>query len=315
MNDLITVVIPIYNVEKYLHKCVDSIINQTYKNLEIILVDDGSPDRCGIICDNYASIDNRITVIHKANGGLSDARNVAINKASGRYITFIDSDDYVDIVYIEYLYRLIKRYSADISVCTFNYITEEGRIINHVLNNDTVKVMNLEEGLYELLNSKLFSNSAWAKLYKIECFENIRFPYGKIYEDVATIYKAFMKSNLIVWGEKSLYNYLFRESSISKQKFSKKRLLALDYAKTMVSEIVDRYPQLRPIGKCRLFDSYISILKQMDIENDSTILNDVLKMAKSERRTVLFYKKAGIKRKINALILFFPKKILINLIK
>ena len=128
-NDLISVILPIYNVEPYLERAVDSIIKQTYRNIEIILVDDGSPDNCGNICDAYAKQDKRIIVIHKENGGLSDARNVGIKKASGKYITLVDSDDYVDDDYVEFLYSLIKNSGADMSICSHTVLYDNGTIL------------------------------------------------------------------------------------------------------------------------------------------------------------------------------------------
>ena len=128
MEELISVVVPVYNVEKYIDKCINSIINQTYKNLEIILVDDGSPDNCGNICDEYAKKDNRIIVIHKENGGLSDARNTGIEVSKGKYITFIDSDDYISDNYVSFLYNLIIEYKADISIGKHYVLYENGEI-------------------------------------------------------------------------------------------------------------------------------------------------------------------------------------------
>ena len=116
-QDLISVIVPVYNVENYLKRCLDSIINQTYQNIEIILIDDGSTDNSGNLCEDYKKIDNRIKVVHKTNGGLSDARNTGIKKAKGKYITFVDSDDYVEYDYVEYLYNLIKKYDTNISFC------------------------------------------------------------------------------------------------------------------------------------------------------------------------------------------------------
>ena len=135
-NELISIVIPIYNVEKYIEKCLDSVIKQTYKNIEIILVDDGSPDNCGKICDSYANNDKRIQVIHKENGGLSDARNVGIERANGKYITFVDSDDYIELDYIEYLYTLIKKYNTKISFCKVNVVFNENNTDNKLENNN-----------------------------------------------------------------------------------------------------------------------------------------------------------------------------------
>ena len=138
MNELITVVLPIYNVSAYLKRCIESVIHQTYENLDIILVDDGSTDDSGIICDEYASIDSRITVVHKENGGLSDARNKGIELAKGQFITFIDSDDYIDDDYVEYLYNLIKRYNTRMSICSHTVVYDNGTILNKETGEEDV---------------------------------------------------------------------------------------------------------------------------------------------------------------------------------
>ena len=129
MKKLISIVLPIYNVENYIEKCMESVLNQTYKNIEIILVDDGSPDNCPIICDQYVKEDNRVKVVHKENGGLSDARNAGIKVANGDYITFIDSDDYVDKDYVEFLYNTIEETDADIAIGGHRVIYDSGKII------------------------------------------------------------------------------------------------------------------------------------------------------------------------------------------
>ncbi len=222
-NPLISVVVPVYKVEEYLNKCVDSIINQTYKNLEIILVDDGSPDNCPKICDEYAKKDNRIKVIHKTNGGLSDARNAGIKEARGQLIGFVDSDDYIDNRMYEYLYGLIKKYDADISNCgfrNFGIINEDSPVPKKEI------VLNTSESLKMLAENTIVSNYAWNKLYKKELFinNNIEYPVGKIMEDIATTYKLFESADKLVVGTEIHYYYLKRENGITGEK-GKKMLL------------------------------------------------------------------------------------------
>lgn len=310
MEDLISVIVPIYNVEKYICKCVNSILNQTYKNIEIFLVDDGSPDRCGKICDEYSQKDSRIRVIHKKNGGLSDARNVALDVMKGDYVTFIDSDDYIARDYISYLHKLIVNTHADISICEFKYVTEEGKIINHFHDNDKHIVMDREKALFELLNSNLFTNSAWGKLYSRKCFESIRYPYGRLYEDVPTTYKTFLKSNKIIFGARPLYYYLYREQAISKQKFNEKRWDAVEFAEEMTCEIVTSYPSLKRIAKCRLFDSYLTIFSILNYNDYPEAYSSAWNSIKECRGDVLFYSKSGKKRKLEALCSYFGPKIL-----
>lgn len=298
MKDLITVIVPIYNVEKYVRKCIDSIINQSYKNLEIILVDDGSPDKCGIICDKYAEKDSRIRVIHKKNGGLSDARNVALDVMKGNYVTFIDSDDYIDIEYISYLYDLINHYNADISICGYKYITEEGKVLNHPSDDNTILIMNQEKAFFELLNSQYFSNSSCGKLFKSDCFNGIRYPCGRLYEDVATTYKTFFKSKKIVFGAHSLYFYLYRVGSISKQKFSLARMDGIYFAEKMVKDIKRKFPSLWHIGECRLFDSYLAVFSIVNKKDYPDIYEQVWNKICVTRNNILTCKYSGKKRKI-----------------
>ena len=209
MKDLISVIIPVYNVEKYIEKCIYSVINQTYKNIEIILVDDGSTDISGKICDDFEKKDYRIKVIHKKNGGLSDARNVGIDVSTGKYIVFIDSDDYVDKKHIEYLYNMITKNNADISICQFNIVYENSDIqITDFTKKDTIKIFDNKKALETMLYNKKFCNSACTKMYKKELFDDIRFPIGKLYEDLGTTYKLIEKTTKVVLGQRTTYNYL-----------------------------------------------------------------------------------------------------------
>ena len=188
--DKISIIVPFYNVEKYAPKCIESIINQTYTNLEIILVDDGSPDTCGKICDDYALKDGRIKVIHKKNAGLSDARNVGIKEATGKYIGFVDGDDYIEKDMYKYLYNLIKENNADISICGVEEVYEDGSIQDEKAK-ESIEILSKEDAIKELLLDKKVRSHAWDKLYKRELFENIEYPYGRKMEDIATTYKLF----------------------------------------------------------------------------------------------------------------------------
>lgn len=205
-KDKISVIVPIYKVEGMLYRCVESIINQTYQNLEIILVDDGSPDKCGDICEEYAQKDNRVRVIHKKNGGLSDARNIGIELASGKYICFVDSDDWIDLDMIELLYKIAIDRNADIVECSYrnvysDYIQEETGCTAKIIEADSVFAL---EGM---LDWKYFKPVAWNKLYKREAIGDIRYPVGKIHEDEFTTYKYFYNAEKLVYVDVSKYNY------------------------------------------------------------------------------------------------------------
>lgn len=217
-EEIISVVVPVYNVEKYLPECIDSIISQTYSNIEIILIDDGSTDSSGNICDNYSKKDKRIKVIHKENTGLSDSRNLGINLSKGNLITFIDSDDIIDKNMLEVLYKNMKKEKADISIIAYSILTKKGckcPLLPHIYMK-----LNSKDAIDYSYRMKYFSVSAWGKLYKKHLFNNIKYPTKKICEDQYTTYKLFYKSNIIVYDSSPLYFYRCRKSSITNSKIS-----------------------------------------------------------------------------------------------
>ena len=211
-EDLISIVIPVYKVEKYLEKCIESVLKQTYTNLQIILVDDGSPDNCGKICDEYAKRDSRIDVIHKVNGGLSEARNVGISKAKGRYIGFVDSDDYIKENMYEILLNLIKKYDADVSICNLYDVIDGNEYIRNKENG--IREYSRLDILKEVLLDKNIQSYAWNKLYKKELFDEVKYPIGKKYEDIGTTFYIFEKCNKIVVTSEPEYYYLKRSDSL-----------------------------------------------------------------------------------------------------
>lgn len=214
MNIKISIIVPIYKVEQYLNRCVDSIINQTYQNLEIFLVDDGSPDKCGVICDNYAEKDNRIKVIHKLNGGLSDARNVALDLVSGDYVMFVDSDDWIEPNTCENLIELLNRFDADIISFGMTEIYQSGKKKSKLANNPGL--ITPSYGIQCMISFNDFvGNFAWNKIYKRALFSGIRYPKGMLYEDQGTTYKIFHKAKKIYLSDKVLYYYWQRNDSIT----------------------------------------------------------------------------------------------------
>lgn len=241
----ISIIIPIYNVEKYLPACVESILQQTYKNLEVILVDDGSPDRCPAICDDLAQKDDRIRVIHQKNKGLSGARNTGIENAQGDYLIFVDSDDTVEQTLVEELYTYAEKWNCAIVACGRNYIFEDGQIVCKIAHDES-KVYGFEEAMQEMNSFRLFDMSAWAKIYRKELFEDIRFPEGKLSEDYYIMYKLFDKAQTIGYAAKPLYNYLQRQSSISRNK--KINHDFADAAKKQMEFLDDKYPQMSVLG-------------------------------------------------------------------
>lgn len=216
-NELISVIIPVYNVEKYIEKCVTSIINQTYSNIEIILIDDGSKDSSGKICDSLSDRDPRIRCIHKENGGLSDARNVGLKHVDGKYVTFIDSDDYVDKKYIEILYATLKKYDVEFVISNFKKVLEDS-VYQKASDSFDERVFSKEEALAALYSDELKYQFTMAvgKLYSVRMFENIKFPSGRNYEDTATAHLFINQVDKLVYITREQYFYLTRKTSITK---------------------------------------------------------------------------------------------------
>ena len=206
---MVSVIIPVYNVQMYLAECVDSVINQTYKNLEIILVDDGSTDESGKICDQYSEIDSRIHVIHKKNGGLSDARNAGIQVSTGKYLSFIDSDDYLERTALEQMMQAILISHSEIAICNIMRFYDDGCTEEFYNPTDNQEVL---EGIrrFDTLNQPSVCN----KLFDAKLFANISFPYGKFYEDTYVYHELLYKADKVVLTGKTGYRYLSRKGSI-----------------------------------------------------------------------------------------------------
>lgn len=283
-EDLISVVIPVFNVEKYLQKCIDTVCNQTYQNTQIIMVDDGSTDRCGLICDEAASKDKRITVIHKTNGGLSDARNYGIDIARGKYITFIDSDDYISEDYLEYLYTLIKKYDAEISICGHIKTKNEKESARQSEPNE--ECLSKEKALEEMLYARKFSTSACGKLYLTAFFSDVRYPFGKFSEDMFTTYKVLNKAHRIVYGSQICYYYLRRNGSILVSQFSKKHMDVLEGLDQLQKDI-----PLEQYGLEKAYSSQVieCIAAMLERKPDPQVIQElgIWDLVKKNRKNVL----------------------------
>ena len=241
---LISVIVPIYNVDKYLTRCINSIVSNTYTNLEILLINDGSTDNSLNICNSFLSKDSRIKIYSKKNGGLSSARNLGIDKSTGKYISFIDSDDYISENFYEYLYNLIQKYNGDVSYITmFKTNNETDLLLKEEFKNNKVDekidILNKEEALerfhsftYEYCLTSVVSVN---KLYKKELFNNIYFPLNKLHEDEFTTYRAIANANKIIYSNMPLYAYFQRSNSIMNNSFNIKRLDALEAYDNYVS--------------------------------------------------------------------------------
>lgn len=227
MNDLISIVVPVYNVEKYLVKCVNSLIEQTYKNIEILLINDGSTDESLKICNNLSKLDSRILVYDKKNGGLSDARNYGIERVKGKYILFVDSDDYINKDMINILYENLKNNNCDISVCGIQKYDDNTLPIENISKKEKNRVyLSTEDIINSMVKDNFVQNYATNKLFSIKLFNEIRFPVKKNYEDIQTIYRLFLKSKGMVVSPLKLYYYYQRNDSIHAT-YSDKNILDL----------------------------------------------------------------------------------------
>lgn len=260
---LVSVIIPIYNIEDYLSACLDSVINQTYKNLEIIAVDDGSTDDSAKIAAAYADRDKRIKVLVKTNGGLSDARNYGYAHSTGDYIAFIDGDDYVSKYYIETLLKAVLENNSDISTCKYKIThTTNDYSLEKTPDSKTV-TLNTAEALKCLFYQRDVTTSAWGKLYKRELFRGIQYPKDKKYEDLATTYKVFAKAGTITICQATLLYYMQRETSIMRQGFKPERLDGLKFADEAIKFVKENYPELEKAAINRTFVEAINIFEEI----------------------------------------------------
>lgn len=246
--DLISVIVPVYNVENYIDECVNSLINQTYVDIEIILVDDGSTDNSGILCDNFAKIDSRIKSLHKSNGGLSDARNYGINHSSGKYIMFVDSDDVVDKNIVYELHEHLKyNLDSDLVVSQLTHFYD-GKDPNYFHSLNT-KLMTNEEAIEDFLYQKVIPTSACGKLYKKDILTDIRFVKDQRFEDNEFVFKILLNSNNIIFSESKLYAYRHRENSITTTKFDEKEFDIIMIGKKILEYSESLNEQIRLAAK------------------------------------------------------------------
>lgn len=252
MSDLISVIVPVYKVEKYLDRCVKSIVNQTYRNLEIILVDDGSPDCCPAICDAWAEKDSRVKVIHKENGGLSEARNAGIEVSCGELIGFVDSDDWISIDMYQCLYETMKEDNSDVVACGVEMAWEDGtpsRMLTKIGNC----VLSKEEAMRAIIEESWLKQPVWYKLYKMELVRDISFPVGKYHEDVFWSYQVIGRANQVSVIDRTGYYYWQRSGSIMGEKYSIRRLDAIEAKVQRHAYISERFPELKNLSAKNLW--------------------------------------------------------------
>lgn len=268
MNDLISVVVPVYNVENYLERCLDSLVNQTYKNLEIILINDGSSDNSLSICQKYAEKDKRVKVYSQENSGLSSARNKGVSLASGKYIGFVDSDDVISLKMYENLYKVMIENDSEIGLCDFVCFSEKP-LFDDVF---TYEKMNRIKALENLMIDRNITSHAVDKLYLKSLFDNTKYPIGQKFEDISTTFKLFMKANNIVYIPHALYGYYQRTGSITGS-YSKSS--TIDF----INAVNNRYSELYN------FDKKLNIY--LDMNRVNSVLRYFLDIAMFRKKSVL----------------------------
>lgn len=280
MYPKVSVVVPIYKVEKYIHRCVDSILEQEYKNLEIILVNDGSPDHCGEIAERYKASDRRIKVIHKVNGGLSDARNHGMKHVTGMYTIFVDSDDWLEKNMIAYLVTCSQKYAADVVQSAFYYAYDDKLLVDKRSgpSNDKPTMMDNKQLMHQLIVNQKVKNFAWGKLYKTELIRDIQFKKGVLFEDIFWAHRVMKRVNTFLLTSKPLYNYYQRNDSIVST-YSIKNLDMVRGLKERHHFIEKNYSELinesyKAILKASLIHYNLLVLKR-NLDKDGTYKNEI----------------------------------------
>ena len=282
-NPLVSIIVPVYNVKKYFRDCIESILSQTYHNLEIILIDDGSTDGSEKLADDYAKTDKRIKVIHQKNIGLSGARNTGLKHATGKYITFVDSDDRIDPNMVEGLLNALIDAPADIAICSFKEIYPNGKT-KDFNKNCPKQVFTVELALSNMLQENGFMVSVTMKLFPANYFKDIKFPVNKLHEDVGTTYKLIMKADKIVFIPDEYYIYIHHDDSIINQTFDERKFNLIDLTDQMCNDIDRHYPDLQDITNERRMHARFSILRQIPLNHPKT--NEIIEYLKDHKKFI-----------------------------
>lgn len=262
---MVSIIVPVYQVEPYLKKCINSLIAQTYTDLEIILVDDGSPDGCPAICDEYARVDSRIKVIHKANGGLSDARNVGMDAASGDYLMFVDSDDWMEDSAVETLLGISLRRNAQLVIGGTRRVEDETlRVLREDSDDSSETVMSNTQAM-----AHFFENgcAAWGRLYRREIHDGVKFPVGEINEDEAIVLALLERCKTVVKTNRIVYSYRCRPESITTSTFTEKKLAWYRHCADNLAWIKSHHPELEPLAAKRLCGSVLWSLREIALSD------------------------------------------------
>lgn len=309
---LVSIIIPIYNVSGFLKECLDSILGQTYSRLEIILVDDGSTDDSGLICDEYQCLDSRIKVIHKSNGGLSDARNAGLEIMTGSYVAFVDSDDWVHPRYVEILLTNLVNTSAEVSVATFRVVDEYSSVIPEIDLSSPVEVFTSREAVSTTLYQHKLDNSAWGKLYSSRLFDSLRFKKGIGYEDLQLFYRIYERAEKVVWQKVSLYFYRRHDNSYL-NRFTLRRTDVLDVTDELEEYMRNNHPYLLKPAQSRRLSANFNILWLMTVNKvvEPSIEARCWSNIRALRRGALSDKRVRCKNKIGILLSYLGKRALV----
>lgn len=310
MTALISLIVPVYNVSEYLDRCVASMLLQDFKDIEILLIDDGSTDDSGEKCERWGKKDKRIQVFHKNNGGLSDARNYGLMHANAEYVTFIDSDDYIDKSFCSTLYFLAVQNHAQIAACGTRIVYESGK---EKVNNDRLKDITVDSltAFQYMLYENGITNSAWGKIYVRSLFDCITYPVGKYCEDAFTTYKLILKCSKIAITNKALYNYYIRKNSILGQADITTQLDLIEACDEIDYLVHEKFPSLISASRYKKFIANISLIVKADLNDKShkVLIDKAWKYVKKNRIKIMLDSRAGCKFKLLAFLSFSGKSL------
>lgn len=310
MNNLISIIVPVYKVEKYLRRCVDSILAQTYQNIEVLLIDDGSPDNSGEICDEYAEKDSRVRAFHKPNGGVSSARNLGLKEANGEYIGFVDADDYIDKTMYEVLLGNLIKENADISICSYNQEDSNGVFHKHWPHDDYLTIIGDRQIEY-LISNQYYTCSCWDRLFKKELLKDFWFDESKkVYEDLLFLYEVAKKSSKTVFTSSPLYNYCNNDgTSVARSLFDDRKMDIINVSQYILNDISVSKPSLMRVAKREFVRNNLmcaSLAKAAGYSNQENIKL----IQRNIRKNLVSYlfSSASIGYKINAIMISFSWK-------
>ena len=302
MKELVTIIAPVYNVAEFLPRFFQSVTGQTYQELEIIVVDDGSTDKSSGICKEWAKKDKRIRVFKQKNAGVAAARNKGLLEASGRYICFIDPDDFVRENYVARMLEVLKNSGAEIVQCNFQAVEPSVVPDFSAVGPERVRIYDVKEALAELLYQKVFDNSLWGKMFRAGVLKGLEFEKGYIYEDLPVVFSAFSKASKVARAEDQLYFYNVRPDSLMRAEFSEKNLGLVKFVDEMGDVVDEKYPELSDAMISRKMNACFHILRTIDRERFSEDDKLIREWIRANRSSVLHDKNVKRKTKIGILL-------------